>query len=178
MPVPDTTGFMARPVFQQPPPRWKAPERPSRWAEHIALGRLHPAWPEARKPPAGWVEPNPPRGWMLVSRVTKGGREATNRAIHNDATQIRNWLVRHAPLERWEIRVRTVPDTWCDRELYLRYLGTLTQAEHKADVAERKAAYAAKQAKIAERKAKRALEARLAARAAQDANRDSGRRRG
>jgi hypothetical protein len=172
------TGYLDMPIFVREIPafkRWRPPPKPSRWQKHFELGRQYPAWPDGRKPPPGWVDNN--HGWMIVSRVRKGGRQHTNDVMRRDRTDIVTWLDRHCPLERWQTRVHTLPDTWCDRDLYLRFLGTLTPAEHAQDRAERKAIYAKKQGLAAEKRAKRELEARLAARAEQEANQAKARRR-
>jgi hypothetical protein len=168
-----TTGKLAAPLFKGPPqPRqWRRPVK-SRWDDFFTLGRQHPA---------GWPQTGPlanDRGWMVVSKVTRGGRKATMRAITNDRNQIQNHLNRHFPLERWQLQVATVPDTWCDRELYMRFLGTLTPEQDAADRAERRATYERKIAHAREKKARDALAARLAARAEMDANRAQGAKEG
>ena len=142
----------------------------------MELARAHPGWPDGRPPPPGWVDPG--HGWMIVSRVTRGGRQSTRNAIERDKRAISGHLGRHAPLERWELVIRTVPDTWCDRELSMRFLGTLTPDEHVADLAERQALYERRMAAAAEKRAKKALEARLRARAEQEQNRARGAREG
>lgn len=165
-PVPKT-GHLETPIFQGPPPvgRRRPPKRPTKWDKHFEIGRLHPG---AR---------DNDRGWMVVSKATKGGRAATSRAVINDRNAIITHLERWYPLERWELRVVTVADTWCDRELYMRYLGELTPEQDVADRAERRAAWERKMARSREKKARAALDARLRAQAEQSANRDKAARR-
>jgi hypothetical protein len=174
------TGILAKPIFVRgglpPVYAYHPPRKPSRWQEHFELGRQFPAWPNGHKPPLGY-EVDPERGWMLVSRVTRGGKETTNAAIRRDLRDIRSWLDRNCPLERWQMAVRTVPDTWAQRELFLRFLGTLSEAEDAIDRKERRARWEERERVSKEKKAKRALEARLAARAQEEANRAKGRSR-
>lgn len=143
---PDKTGRLEEPVFVRGfdplQARWKAPLKRSPWERHFELGRQHPGQ------------------WMKVSEVKKGGCRERTRAIGRDRASIEAYLERRVPLERWQLRVVTLPDTWCDRELYMRFLGTLTVEEDQRDRAERKARYAARQGLILAKKAERAQAAR------------------
>lgn len=167
-----TTGKLDKPVFIRggPPAArqgLRALAKPSRWEDHMELGRQYPAWPNARKPPPGY-EVDPARGWMLISRVTRGGKKTTMTAITKDRYEIQMWLKRHRPLERWQFSIRTVKDTWAERELFMRFLGILTEEEDTLDRKETRSRWEARQLAIKEKKAKTALEARLKARAEQE----------
>lgn len=166
------TARLPKPIFvRQPPLHWKPPHKPNPWKEHMELGRLHPAWPDGRKPGPGWVDLN--HGWMLVSSIRVGGPRATFKIIHSDEQSIYRYAKRDHPLERWQCRIRTLPGTWRDRDLYLRFMGTLTPEEDEADRAERKALYAKRQQIIADKKTKKQLEARLGALAEQEKRRSA-----
>ena len=122
--------------------KWKPPPKPSPWRRHFELGRQHPGQ------------------WMMVSKIIKGGCKERTLRIQNDRQTILNYADRNFPLERWQLRVITVQGTWCDRELYMRFLGELTPEEDAQDRAERRARWEAHQGKIKENKARRAQEAR------------------
>jgi hypothetical protein len=128
----------------------------------MELGRLHPGQ------------------WMLVAKVTKSTPKVSLRAINRDRNQIEGWLERHASLERWELRTITVAGTICDRELYMRYLHTLTPEEDAEDRRQRREASAARMVVVRANRERRAAEARR--RAAEDEAaaqvRIRGRRRG
>jgi hypothetical protein len=176
------TGFLAKPEFLRgglPPIAQYLHEKPkpSRWAAHFELGRQFPVWPNGRKPPPGY-QVDPDRGWMIVSRVTRGGKATTLKAINYDRWDINRRLDSEFPLERWQTAQRTIPDTWAQRELYLRFLGTLTEEEDALDRKERRERHEARQVLINENRAKKALAARLAARAEMEANQAKGRSRG
>jgi hypothetical protein len=176
------TGILAKPVFvrgglPQAHQQKRSLPKPSRWAAHIDLGRQYPAWPNGQKPPPGY-QVNPDLGWMLVSRVTRGGKRTTTLAITRDEWEIRRDTERLNPLERWQFARRTVKDTWCERELYMRFLGTLTLEQDVVDRAERKARYERRLEISKEKKAQAALDARNRARAEEEANRAKGRARG
>ena len=123
---------------------FKRPQRNYRfpWRRHLELGRQQP------------------NQWMLASRVTKGGCRARAEVIARDRVKISGYVQRNYPLERWQLRQILVPDTYCDRELYMRFLGTLTPEEDALDRKLRRERYDALLAKAAENKAKRALKAR------------------
>ena len=145
----ETTGRLEEPRFVRGfdpgTHKWKPPPKPSPWRRHFELGRQHPGQ------------------WMLVSEAKKGGPKARTRIIQNDREKIRGFLWRQHPLERWETRCVTVSGTWCDRELYLRYLYTLTPEEHELDLKHRREKQRAHEAKVRENKERRAREARAKA---------------
>jgi hypothetical protein len=174
------TGFLDKPIFVRgglpATGQGRQYKSTTRWEPHFEMGRQYPAWPDGRKPPDGY-EVDPQRGWMIVSRVTRGGKQATLKAIMHDRNQIQAWLDRRCPLERWQMAMRIIPDTWAQRELYLRFLGTLTPEEDALDRKERSERHQVRMARGKEAKAKRMLEARLAARAEQEANQAKARRR-
>lgn len=156
--TPPKTGRLEEPVIVRgfdplTAPRGKGPIKRFDWARHIEVGRVHPArWDPIR---GDWIG-----GWMKVSEVKKGGCKARREAIRRDKSRIEGWLDRYAPLERWQLRTVTVEGTWCDMELYLRYVETLTPEQDRADRQARRARWAARQAVVNENRARRAQEAR------------------
>jgi hypothetical protein len=144
------TGMLPEPVFVRGfdplnAPKWHHP-RPFQWIRHVELGRLNEGQ------------------WMLVSQVLKGGCKERLRRIVSDRQAIHKWLEAHHPLERWQMRTYTVAGTWCDRELYLRYLGEWTPEEKAADVARLKEECRVRMEKGRIRKAAEAEKAREKAR--------------
>jgi hypothetical protein len=106
-------------------PEWRNP-----FARHVELARQNPPW---ENPEGEFVG-----GWVLCSRVTgsaKRGSRETHRRILADQKSLQRYVERKFPLERFQVSVVTVADTWCDRELYVRYLYTLTVEE---DILDRK----------------------------------------
>jgi hypothetical protein len=101
---------------------------------------------------------------MKVAEAKKGGCKERKRVIGNDRTRIEAYLNKHHPLERWQLRTVTLDGTWCDRELYLRFLGELSPEEDAEDRARRYAAYQDRLGVINDNKARRAQEARDRAR--------------
>lgn len=133
--------------------RWRTPPKPSPWKRHFELGRQNPAiWNPATREYDG--------GWMLVAEVTKGGPRARRARMLNDRNQIQSYAKRHWPLERWQLRSIIIEGTWCDRQLYMRFLGELTPEEDALDRKRRREWYDGHVAKVAENKRKRAAEAR------------------
>jgi hypothetical protein len=138
---------------------WRPPPSPSPWKRHFELGRQNPAiWNPATQQYDG--------GWMLVSEVKKGGPRARRARITGDRNSIELYVEKHWPLERWQLRTVTLAGTWCDKELYMRFLGTLTPEEDALDRKQRRERYEARLGKIAENKRIRAQQARE--KAAQD----------
>lgn len=163
------TGILVMPKFVRGAPpahQWRPPPKPSPWEEHFKLCREHPG---RRDNDAGWA---------IVSEVRKKGRAESNSIIKRDRLAISDYLRKHHPLERWQLQIVTVKDTWADKELYLRYLGEVTPEQDAADRIARRARYDAMQAKAAERKAERALAARAEALREQARLRPPTRRRG
>lgn len=133
--------------------QWKPPPRPFRWKRHLELGRQNPArWNPATQQFDG--------GWMLVAEVKKGGCKDREQRIETDRDTIQIHLNKFFPLEVWELRRVTVAGTWCDRELYMRYLGTQTLEERELKIKLRRETWELRRAKSAEKKARRAREAR------------------
>jgi hypothetical protein len=138
---------------------YKAPPRPSPWRRHFELGRQNPAvWNPSTQRYDG--------GWMLVAEAKKGcgGPKARSLMIQRDREQIRVYLDRHHPLERWQTRQLTISGTWADRELYLRFLGELSPEENILDRKRRAEVIAARLAQQRENKARREAAAREKAR--------------
>jgi hypothetical protein len=74
----------------------------------------------------------PEDGWAKIAEYKggkDGGKVATRNLIRNDEQKIRRHLMLYHPLEWWEFSLRMVPDTWADRELRVRFIGTLTPEE-------------------------------------------------
>jgi hypothetical protein len=133
--------------------QWRPPPRPSVWKRHFELGRQNPAvWNPATQQYDG--------GWMLVSEVKKGGPRARQARIESDRWSIKQYVDKHWPLERWQLRTVTLVGTWCDKELYMRFLGTLTPEEDALDRKQRREAWEARQVLIGDNRRRRAQEAR------------------
>lgn len=136
---------------------WRPKRGPNLWKRHFELGRQNPArWDAATGEYVG--------GWMLVSEIRQGGCKARLAAILRDRAGIERRLERDAPLERWQLRTITVVGTHCDRELYLRYLCTLTPEEDAMDRVARRKRWEAREALRAEKREQRAKAARDTAR--------------
>jgi hypothetical protein len=148
--LPPEYGVLEEPVFVRgfDPAKhfWIPPPPRSPWNRHFELGRQHPGQ------------------WMLVAKIDKGGCKDRARRIESDRMRILNYLQRYLHLENWEVRRVTVSGTWCDRELYMRYLGEWTEEEYQLEMKRRRERYEAKQGLIAANKARRAQEARDKAR--------------
>lgn len=144
------SGFIEEPVFARGfdpgQHKWHPPPKPSPWKRHFELGRQNPG------------------KWMMVSEVKKGGCRARLEAIQRDRNRIEGHLNRQCPLERWEIRQVTLDGTWCDRELWMRYLGELTPEEDARDRAQRRAKWEARTAKVIANRERKAQAARDKAR--------------
>jgi hypothetical protein len=97
---------------------------------------------------------------MLVSEIKKGGPRARQARMQSDRNSIQCYVERYWPLERWQLRTVTIAGTWCDKELYMRFLGELTPEEDALDRKQRREDYQARLAKAAENKRRRAQEAR------------------
>lgn len=142
---PIETGRLDEPKFVHFDPmkrHWRPPPRPSPWKRHFELGRIHPGQ------------------WMLVSEIKKGGPRARQARMQSDRNSIESYVERYWPLERWQLRTVTIAGTWCDKELYMRFLGELTPEEDALDRKQRREDYQARLAKAAENKRRRAQEAR------------------
>lgn len=122
--------------------QWAQPRTTPRWKRHYEL--LH----------------NNPGQWAKVAEIKKGGPRATRAAIGNCRGSFLYFIKRDWPLERWEVQVVTVPQTWNQRELWARFIGTLTPEEHERDLADRKARYEDKMRRTRNNKERRAAEAR------------------
>jgi hypothetical protein len=146
---PIETGRIDEPKFQRGfNPRaynWKPPQSTSPWNRHFDLGRAHP------------------RQWMMVGEYKKGGPKFRRLAIRNDRRSIENYVHRWWPLERWELSQIVLTGTWCDRELYMRFLGELTPEEDALDRKKRRERWDELQVKRAENKVRREAEARAKA---------------
>ena len=156
-PKPLPSGRLEEPVFIRGFDPMQAvyspPAKPSPWARHFELGREHPAvWNHGTQEYDG--------GWMLVSRIVKGGCKARLHRINSDREGINQYVARHWPCERWQLRLVTVAGTWCDRELYMRFLGTLSPEANELDRRQHKERYDAMMALSRERKAERMAAAR------------------
>jgi hypothetical protein len=122
--------------------KWRPPPKPSPWKRHFELGRMHPGQ------------------WMKVGEYKKGGPRARRDLINRDRGTIARYIDRYWPLERWQLRKVTLDGTWCDRELYMRFVGTLTPEEDAIDRQRRAVEYEARMKRAVENKARRAAAAR------------------
>lgn len=144
--------------FERPPPgRYRPPPRKSPWMAHFDLCRKEEHLGQ----------------WAIVSEHWKGGKRETHRLIYSDRRNIEQWLARNCPLEDWEFRIDTKRDTWCHRQLRIRFMGELTYAEAAKKAAERQRRQDFRTKRTAENRALRAIEARNAALAEQERNRAS-----
>lgn len=159
------TGFIEEPVFARgfdpAANRWSRPPAKSPWARHFELGRQNPG------------------KWMKVAEAKRGGCRHRLDVIQKDRRRIDVYLMRTVPLERWELRQLTLEGTWCDRELWIRYLHTLTPEEDAEDRRIRRLVWEQRRAVSNANKIRKAQEARDKAREAEAANqvRIRGRRR-
>lgn len=155
------------------PTKVSKPRRPataSPWFRHIELCRQNPArWNPATQEYDG--------GWALVAEVKKGGPLNRQRSIERDKNYLKLYVNKYWPLEWWQTRILTVPETWCDKQLYIRFLGMLTPEEKAVMVKERKEKYQRDQITANENRARRAREAREKAARDELASRDLVRRR-
>lgn len=147
------TGMLAMPRFVGPPKpqQWRPPPKPSPWEEHFKLCRQTPGRRDNKV------------GWAIVSEVKGKGRVESLHTIKRDRERIRLHLERRHPLERWQLQIVTIPDSWADKQLYIRYLGELTPEEDALDRKERRARWEAMMARRDEKRAERALAARAEA---------------
>lgn len=84
--------------------------------------------------------------WAKVAVFRIGSKEGPAMTKERSMTLARNeksYLVAFVrnefPLERWKVSQRTTPDTWGDREVWVRYDGTWTEEERATDERTRKA---------------------------------------
>lgn len=124
----------------------KRPPSRSPWQRHFELGRQHPSQ------------------WIKAAEVKQGGCKARQEKIARDRERINRFLEKYHRLERWQIRQVTLENTWCDKELWIRYLYTLTPEEDARDRQERKDRRAAVMAQAHENKLLRDQAARDQAR--------------
>jgi hypothetical protein len=121
---------------------WRRPPRHTVWQRHFELCRANSMQ------------------WMKVSEAKKGGCKRRRQDMENDRQTIRWHLDRFYPLERWQLKVVTLDGTWCDRELYIRFLGELTPEQDAADRAVRAETQAARMAQRAINRERREQQAR------------------
>jgi hypothetical protein len=125
--------ILDRPEFGQPPPhlhrKVEVPVMEKRYRHHLDVLREHPG-----QPAKVYVLKIGSKGvgqWAMT-------RRKSSVRINYEKTNLQLFLRRYHPLERWKVMVRTTPDTWGDRELWLRYDGTWTEEERAADEQERR----------------------------------------
>jgi hypothetical protein len=119
---PAVSGALARPEFGAiPPPRKeKKPKAPFPYGFLIDTVREHPNIPAA------------------IAVFKKGTKRHTQMQVVYARDKVRKWLEENHPLENWRISVRTTPDTWCERKLYVEYLGTFDSLEEATDFRKRR----------------------------------------
>jgi|HubBroStandDraft_6_1064221.scaffolds.fasta_scaffold00184_43 hypothetical protein len=152
-----TARPLARPEFGVVPPeaveksRYTGP--PFRYKANLDIAREHPG--------VGCKI-----GFFRHPKVSE-----TARVSSQHKCQVRAWLDKNHPLERWELAVRRDFDTWADRYLWATYLGPWTEEERAADMERRLKEYEQKWGTAEQRRANREareVQQRLRERAEQD----------
>jgi hypothetical protein len=101
----------------------KLGRRPSKWHGIVA---------QVRKDAVYLMENGRESQWAVVALYTKGGREQTWRDRARDRQALGDYLHKKYPLEIWNMRHRTIPDTHYHRQLLLRFGGFMTEEESAA----------------------------------------------
>lgn len=99
----------------------KRKEYLNRYASHMEILRQHPGQ------------------WFVVAqfkvRADRRGsiitKKKTGKLAAGEVTYIRRWTER-LPEEHWELALRVTPDTWGDRDVWLRYVGIWDPDERAA----------------------------------------------
>jgi hypothetical protein len=68
-----------------------------------------------------------------IAVFKKGGKDKTLQDQRAQVGRLWRYLRTYAPLEDWEVHSRMTPGTWCDREIWVCYWGTLTEEESKKE---------------------------------------------
>jgi hypothetical protein len=116
MPTP-TSKWLETPTFKEPPPR------------HAYVPRQNKVFPfeaileTVRKHPGIWAVIAEYKGGK------EGGKRTTSNMIRKDHSSVWRWLLKHRPLEHWEVRDSLVEGTYADRELYVKFNGIMTPEE-------------------------------------------------
>lgn len=110
---PATTGALERPEFGPvPEPHGdRRPKAPFPYRALIATVREHPNRPAA------------------IAVFKKGTKKQTWNQVVYQRDRTRKWLIENFPLECWRLFIRTTPDTWCERKLYVELVGTFATIE-------------------------------------------------
>jgi hypothetical protein len=112
-----TDGLLKRPLPGVLPPRGGHPKMP-------ATAKRRSKWVKVRN--ALHAHPGVPH---KIAQFKKGGRVETARLNLAAQRSFQTWLRRNYPLEKWDIRRRTIPNTWYQRELWAVYHGEMTESE-------------------------------------------------
>lgn len=135
------------------------PRAPIPWRRHRDLAKQ---FPPVRDPATGELS----GGWVLCAEQGQKGHgpKERTRLIQRDHNRLKSWLEREFPLERWQISKTMKPTDDYVRQLYFRYLGTLTPEEDRADRERRRAVWVKIMERHKELEAARELERRAARR--------------
>jgi hypothetical protein len=119
--------ILEEPIFGPLPPSWgfnKGQRRPTAFEHHLVRLRDHP------------------KAWAKVAEYkakAMGGTVEAKAGARRGKAQIKGHVDKWYPLERWATRIICVQGTLGDRELWARYLGTLTEDEDRVDREQRRA---------------------------------------
>lgn len=67
-----------------------------------------------------------PGTWACIAVFDEGSPGRTQTRMQSVSGEVNRYLRKYYPLEIWDISRRTIPDTWCRRELWVRYNGEVT----------------------------------------------------
>jgi hypothetical protein len=108
-------------------------------AARLRATRPQPVWvwskivADLRKDGSSHIERGLEPRWAAVARYSKGTKEERNNRREKDKRNIRQYLRRNNPTERWAFRFRTVPETYPPiRQLEMRFEGFMTFDEADA----------------------------------------------
>lgn len=70
-----------------------------------------------------------PGEWAKIAVYKGSNRKKILNEARASRARVWRFLQTQCPLEEWKVSVRPTPDTWCDRELWCKYVGTMTPEE-------------------------------------------------
>lgn len=107
-----------------------------------------------------------PNTWALVAVFDEGSPKYTSSRVQTVSGELWRYLTRTFPLEVWEVSRRKVPDSWCRREIYVKYHGEVSPEVAAEMRAARRAIWAKGRENGAEKRAAREALIRIRALAA------------